>query len=113
MERLVRRDRRDFQFESLGMRRFAAVKAKQNLKTLGLNAIYRTGPIDGGMIEDFIRDIAARKVRYYPEMRYPINLRRLGFRNRSCVAQKLAGYSSERRNEPEQWAKRSEKTWQG
>lgn len=61
-----------FQFESPGMQEICRRLKPRNLEDLAaLNALYRPGPLDGGMVEDFIaRHHGERAVRYIvPEMK--------------------------------------------
>ena len=61
-----------FQFESGGMQDLCRKLKPQNIEDLSaLNALYRPGPIDGGMVDDFIqRHHGKKSVRYIiPEMK--------------------------------------------
>ena len=88
-----------FQFESSGMQDICRRLKPKELEDLSaLNALYRPGPIDGGMIEDFIRrHRGERQVRYLlPEMEeilentYGV----LVYQEQIMqLAQKLAGFS--------------------
>jgi len=88
-----------FQFESSGMQEICRRLRPTELEDLSaLNALYRPGPIDGGMIEDFIqRHRGEKQVRYLvPEMKeilcntYGV----LVYQEQIMqLAQKLAGYS--------------------
>ena len=88
-----------FQFESSGMQEICRRLKPKELEDLSaLNALYRPGPIDGGMIEDFIqRHRGEKQVRYLiPEMKdilsntYGV----LVYQEQIMqLAQKLAGYS--------------------
>src|SRR6476620_4711684 len=88
-----------FQFESSGMQDICRRLKPKELEDLSaLNALYRPGPIDGGMIEDFIqRHRGDKPVRYLvPEMKdilqntYGV----LVYQEQIMqLAQKLAGYS--------------------
>lgn len=88
-----------FQFESPGMQNICRRLKPKNLEDLAaLNALYRPGPLDGGMIDDFIaRHRGEKRVRYIvPEMKeilqntYGI----LVYQEQIMqLAQKLAGYS--------------------
>lgn len=88
-----------FQFESSGMQEICRRLKPKELEDLSaLNALYRPGPIDGGMIEDFIlRHRGDRQVRYLiPEMKdilsntYGV----LVYQEQIMqLAQRLAGYS--------------------
>jgi DNA polymerase-3 subunit alpha len=88
-----------FQFESQGMRDILKRYRPERLSDLtALNAIYRPGPIQGGMIDDFIdRKHGRRKIEYeLPELE-PILSETLGvFVYQEQVMQaanRLAGYS--------------------
>ncbi|MGD9561138.1 MAG: DNA polymerase III subunit alpha [Pyrinomonadaceae bacterium] len=88
-----------FQFESSGMQEICRRLKPTELEDLSaLNALYRPGPLDGGMIEDFIaRHRGEKQVRYLvPEMKdilsntYGV----LVYQEQIMqLAQKLAGYS--------------------
>ena len=88
-----------FQFESSGMVEICRRLKPEGLEDLSaLNALYRPGPIDGGMIDDYIeRRHGKRKVEYLvPQMKeilestYGI----LVYQEQiMLLAQKLAGYS--------------------
>lgn len=88
-----------FQFESSGMRQICQrLKPKELEDLAALNALYRPGPLDGGMVDDFIaRHRGEKKVKYIvPEMTdilsntYGI----LVYQEQIMqLAQKLAGYS--------------------
>lgn len=88
-----------FQFESGGMQEICRKLKPKELEDLAaLNALYRPGPLDGGMVDDFIaRHRGERRVKYIvPEMRdilentYGI----LVYQEQIMqIAQKLAGYS--------------------
>lgn len=88
-----------FQFESSGMQEICRQMGPKELEDLSaLNALYRPGPLDGGMIPDFIaRFRGEKKVRYLvPEMEdvlrntYGV----LVYQEQIMqLAQKLAGYS--------------------
>jgi DNA polymerase-3 subunit alpha len=88
-----------FQFESSGMQEICRKLKPKGLEDLAaLNALYRPGPLDGGMVEDFIeRHHGNKAVRYIiPEMKeilsntYGI----LVYQEQIMqLAQKLAGYS--------------------
>lgn len=88
-----------FQFESSGMQEICRRLKPKELEDLSaLNALYRPGPIDGGMIEDFIlRHRGEKKVEYIvPEMEdvlkntYGV----LVYQEQIMqLAQKLAGYT--------------------
>jgi DNA polymerase-3 subunit alpha len=88
-----------FQFESLGMQEICRRLKPKGLEDLAaLNALYRPGPLDGGMVDDFIeRHHGHKAVRYIiPEMReilsntYGIIVYQEQIMQ---LAQKLAGYS--------------------
>ena len=88
-----------FQFESGGMQEICRRLKPKELEDLSaLNALYRPGPIDGGMIDDYIaRHRGEKRVRYLiPEMEeilkntYGV----LVYQEQIMqLAQKLAGYS--------------------
>ncbi len=88
-----------FQFESSGMRQICQrLKPKELEDLAALNALYRPGPLDGGMVDDFIaRHRGEKRVKYIvPEMKdilsntYGI----LVYQEQIMqLAQKLAGYS--------------------
>lgn len=88
-----------FQFESSGMQEICRKLKPKGLEDLAaLNALYRPGPLDGGMVDDFIeRHHGNKSVRYIvPEMKeilsntYGI----LVYQEQIMqLAQKLAGYS--------------------
>lgn len=88
-----------FQFESSGMQEICRRLKPKELEDLSaLNALYRPGPIDGGMIEDFIlRHRGDRQVRYLvPEMKEILSNTYgvLVYQEQIMqLAQKLAGYS--------------------
>ena len=88
-----------FQFESEGMREICRRLRPKGLEDLAaLNALYRPGPLDGGMVDDFIeRHHGHKSVRYIvPEMKeilsntYGIIVYQEQIMQ---LAQKLAGYS--------------------
>ena len=88
-----------FQFESHGMRDVLRRYKPSSVEDLtALNALYRPGPIQGGMIDDFIeRKWARRKIEYeLPELE-PILKETLGVivyqEQVMQIANKLAGYS--------------------
>ncbi len=61
-----------FQFESSGMQEICRKLKPKELEDLAaLNALYRPGPLDGGMVDDFIaRHLGQKSVRYIvPEMK--------------------------------------------
>jgi DNA polymerase-3 subunit alpha len=88
-----------FQFESAGMQEICRKLKPKGLEDLAaLNALYRPGPLDGGMVDDFIaRHHGHKSVRYIvPEMKdilsntYGI----LVYQEQIMqLAQKLGGYS--------------------
>ena len=88
-----------FQFESGGMQEICRrLKPKELEDLAALNALYRPGPLDGGMVDDFIaRHRGEKRVQYIvPEMKdilsntYGI----LVYQEQIMqLAQKLAGYS--------------------
>ncbi len=88
-----------FQFESSGMQEICRRLKPKELEDLSaLNALYRPGPIDGGMIEDFIqRHRGEKQVRYLvPEMKEILSntFGVLVYQEQIMqLAQKLAGYS--------------------
>jgi DNA polymerase-3 subunit alpha len=88
-----------FQFESQGMQEICRRLKPKGLEDLAaLNALYRPGPLDGGMVDDFIeRHHGHKAVRYIvPEMKdilantYGIIVYQEQIMQ---LAQKLAGYS--------------------
>lgn len=88
-----------FQFESSGMQEICRRLRPKGLEDLAaLNALYRPGPLDGGMVDDFIeRHHGHKAVRYIvPEMKdilsntYGIIVYQEQIMQ---LAQKLAGYS--------------------
>ncbi|HXU39755.1 MAG TPA: DNA polymerase III subunit alpha [Blastocatellia bacterium] len=88
-----------FQFESGGMKDICRRLKPESLEDLSaLNALFRPGPIDSGMVDDFIeRRHGRRKVRYdFPELK-EIMGNTLGIcvyqEQLMAVFQKLAGYS--------------------
>lgn len=98
---LFREGRTDavFQFESSGMQDICRKMGPRELEDLSaLNALYRPGPIDGGMIPDFIARFRGEKqVRYLvPEMKEILSNTYgvLVYQEQIMqLAQKLAGYS--------------------
>jgi DNA polymerase-3 subunit alpha len=88
-----------FQFESEGMKDICRRLKPEGLEDLSaLNALYRPGPIDSGMIDDFIdRRHGRKKVRYdFPELKEVMGntLGVLVYQEQiMAVFQKLAGYS--------------------
>lgn len=88
-----------FQFESSGMQEICRrLKPKELEDLAALNALYRPGPLDGGMVDDFIaRHRGEKKVKYIvPEMedilRNTFGI--LVYQEQIMqLAQKLAGYS--------------------
>jgi DNA polymerase III subunit alpha len=88
-----------FQFESSGMRDVLRRYKPDSVEDLtALNALYRPGPIQGGMIDDFIeRKWGRRKVDYiFPELE-PVLKETLGVivyqEQVMQIANRLAGYS--------------------
>jgi len=88
-----------FQFESSGMQEICRKLKPRGLEDLAaLNALYRPGPLDGGMVDDFIeRHHGHKTVRYIvPEMKEILNNTYgiLVYQEQIMqLAQKLAGYS--------------------
>jgi DNA polymerase III subunit alpha len=88
-----------FQFESSGMQEMCRRLKPKELEDLSaLNALYRPGPLDGGMIDDFIdRHRGAKPVEYIvPEMEEILGntFGVLVYQEQIMqLAQKLAGYS--------------------
>jgi DNA polymerase III subunit alpha len=88
-----------FQFESDGMKDICRRLKPSGLEDLSaLNALYRPGPIDSGMIDDFIdRRHGKKKVRYdFPELKEVMGntLGILTYQEQlMAVFQKLGGYS--------------------
>src|SRR5690606_18013286 len=88
-----------FQFESSGMQEICRRLKPKELEDLSaLNALYRPGPIDGGMIEEFIlRHRGEKEVSYLvPEMEEILKntFGVLVYQEQIMqIAQKLAGYS--------------------
>src|SRR5256714_4303450 len=88
-----------FQFESGGMQDLCRKLKPQNIEDLSaLNALYRPGPIDGGMVDDFIQRHHGKKgVRYIvPEMKEILDSTHgvIVYQEQAMsLAQKLAGYS--------------------
>jgi DNA polymerase-3 subunit alpha len=88
-----------FQFESSGMQEICRKLKPKGLEDLAaLNALYRPGPLDGGMVDDFIeRHHGKKSVRYIvPEMKEILNNTYgiLVYQEQIMqLAQKLAGYS--------------------
>ncbi len=88
-----------FQFESTGMQEICRRLRPKELEDLSaLNALYRPGPIDGGMIDDFIdRHRGDKPVQYIlPEMEDILGntFGVLVYQEQIMqIAQKLAGYS--------------------
>jgi DNA polymerase III subunit alpha len=88
-----------FQFESTGMQEICRRLKPKCLEDLAaLNALYRPGPIDGGMIDDFIeRHHGKKTVRYIvPEMKEILNNTYgiIVYQEQIMqLAQRLAGYS--------------------
>ncbi len=88
-----------FQFESSGMREICRKLKPKSLEDLSaLNALYRPGPIDGGMVDDFIQRHHSRKAPRYivPEMREVLDSTHgvIVYQEQAMhLAQKLAGYT--------------------
>lgn len=88
-----------FQFESSGMQEICRrLKPKELEDLAALNALYRPGPLDGGMVDDFIaRHRGEKKVTYLvPQMKDILNNTYgiLVYQEQIMqLAQKLAGYS--------------------
>jgi DNA polymerase III subunit alpha len=88
-----------FQFESSGMQEICRRLKPKELEDLSaLNALYRPGPIDGGMIDDYIaRHRGEKQVRYLvPQMKEILSNTYgvLVYQEQIMqLAQKLAGYS--------------------
>src|SRR5215204_4539817 len=88
-----------FQFESSGMQEICRRLKPKELEDLSaLNALYRPGPIDGGMIDDYIaRHRGEKQVRYLvPEMKEILSNTYgvLVYQEQIMqLAQQLAGYS--------------------
>ncbi len=88
-----------FQFESSGMQDLCRKLKPQNIEDLSaLNALYRPGPIDGGMVDDFIqRHHGKKSVRYIiPEMKEILDTTQgvIVYQEQAMqLSQKLAGYT--------------------
>ncbi|HKY28237.1 MAG TPA: DNA polymerase III subunit alpha [Pyrinomonadaceae bacterium] len=88
-----------FQFESSGMQEICRKLKPQELEDLSaLNALYRPGPLDGGMVDDFImRHRGKKAVRYLvPEMKDVLDKTYgvLVYQEQIMhLAQRLAGYT--------------------
>ncbi len=88
-----------FQFESSGMQEICRKLKPKNVEDLSaLNALYRPGPLDGGMVEEFIqRHRGLKTVRYLvPEMKEILSntFGVLVYQEQIMqLAQKLAGYT--------------------
>ncbi len=88
-----------FQFESSGMQEICRrLKPKELEDLAALNALYRPGPLDGGMVDDFIaRHRGEKRVQYIvPEMKNILNNTYgiLVYQEQIMqLAQTLAGYS--------------------
>jgi DNA polymerase-3 subunit alpha len=88
-----------FQFESSGMQEICRKLKPKNIEDLSaLNALYRPGPIDGGMVDDFIQRHHGKKaVRYIvPEMKEILDTTQgvIVYQEQAMrLAQKLAGYT--------------------
>ncbi|HSS19369.1 MAG TPA: DNA polymerase III subunit alpha [Pyrinomonadaceae bacterium] len=88
-----------FQFESSGMQEICRKLKPKDVEDLAaLNALYRPGPLDGGMVEDFIQRYRGQKtVRYLvPEMKDILSntFGVLVYQEQIMqLAQRLAGYT--------------------
>src|SRR5438309_3244805 len=88
-----------FQFESSGMQELCRKLKPKNIEDLSaLNALYRPGPIDGGMVDDFIqRHHGKKQVRYIvPEMKEILDSTQgvIVYQEQAMqLAQKLAAYT--------------------
>jgi DNA polymerase III subunit alpha len=88
-----------FQFESSGMQEICRKLKPRGIEDLSaLNALYRPGPIDGGMVDDFIlRHHGKKSVRYIvPDMKEVLDTTHgvIVYQEQAMrLAQKLAGYS--------------------
>src|SRR5258706_202423 len=88
-----------FQFESSGMQEICRKLKPKSIEDLSaLNALYRPGPVDGGMVEDFIlRHHGKKSVRHIvPEMKEILDSTQgvIGYQEQAMqLAQKLAGYT--------------------
>ena len=88
-----------FQFESAGMQDICRKLKPRSIEDLSaLNALYRPGPIDGGMVDDFIlRHHGKKNVRYIvPEMKEILDSTQgvIVYQEQAMqLAQKLAGYT--------------------
>src|ERR1041384_2128179 len=88
-----------FQFESSGMQDICRKLRPKGIEDLSaLNALYRPGPIDGGMVDEFILRYHGKKsVRYIvPEMKDILDTTQgvIVYQEQAMLlAQKLAGYS--------------------
>src|SRR5436309_12989322 len=88
-----------FQFESSGMQDICRKLKPRSIEDLSaLNALYRPGPIDGGMVDEFIqRHHGKKKVRYIvPEMKEILDSTHgvIVYQEQAMqLAQKLAGYT--------------------
>ena len=88
-----------FQFESSGMQDICRKLKPKSIEDLSaLNALYRPGPIDGGMVDDFIlRHHGKKNVRYIvPEMKEILDSTNgvIVYQEQAMLlAQRLAGYT--------------------
>src|SRR2546425_4084052 len=88
-----------FQFESSGMQEICRKLKPKSIEDLSaLNALYRPGPIDGGMVDEFIeRHHGKKNVRYIvPEMKEILDSTHgvIVYQEQAMqLAQKLAGYT--------------------
>ena len=88
-----------FQFESSGMQEICRKLKPTSIEDLSaLNALYRPGPIDGGMVDDFIlRHHGKKSIRYIvPEMKEILDSTQgvIVYQEQAMhLAQRLAGYT--------------------
>ena len=108
-----------FQFESPGMRDILRRYQPSRIEDLtALNALYRPGPIQGGMLDDFIERKHGRKAVIYdlPELKELLGetLRRYRYLSGGGMMQnnRLADYSLERRRHDSRRAKQSEEEFE-
>ena len=107
-----------FQFESSGMQEICRKLRPKGIEDLSaLNALYRPGPIDGGMVDEFIlRHHGKKSVRYIvPEMKEILDSTNgvIVYQEQTMqLAQKLAGYTmAEADSCAGRWARRSARRW--
>ena len=107
-----------FQFESGGMAELCRKLKPKNIEDLSaLNALYRPGPIDGGMVDDFIqRHHGKKSVRYIvPEMKEILDTTHgvIVYQEQAMLlAQKLAGYTWPKPTAcVNRWGRRTAKRW--